>query len=257
MSEIGSLGGKRVLVVGGDGEIGRVICGLLADEGADVAVASLDCHAAIELAESLFNNSNRTAGYQVDITDPVAIGDVVAEMTGLWDGVDVLVNCAGILKTCAAEEFTAADWHAVVETNLTGAFFLSQAVGRAMIKNGGGGKIVHLSSVRAATGLAIGGFSAYGASKAGVHLLVKQLAAEWGRHQISVNAVAAGFVRTALSERALENEGFQNMIAARTPLGRVAEIREIANAAIFLCGPQSDFITGQVLYVDGGLSATQ
>jgi NAD(P)-dependent dehydrogenase (short-subunit alcohol dehydrogenase family) len=257
MSEIGPLSGKRTLVAGGDGEIGQVICGRLAGEGADVAIASRNPDAAAELAKSLSNSHNRTASYLADINDQNTIGNIVEEITGQWGGIDVLVNCAGVLKTSTAEEFSEADWRAVIETNLTGAFFLSQAVGRAMIKNGEGGKIVHLSSVRATVGLAIGGFSAYGASKAGLHLLVKQLAAEWGRHQISVNAVAAGFVRTKLSARALENEGFQNMIAARTPLGRVAEIREVANAAVFLSGPQSDFITGQILYVDGGLSATQ
>lgn len=257
MNEIGPLAGKRALVAGGDGEIGQAICGRLVADGADVAIASLDGTAATNLAASLSDGGNRTAGYQADITDQDVIGEIVGEITGQWGGIDVLVNCAGILKTSTAEEFSDGDWRAVIETNLTGAFFLSQAVGRAMIKNGEGGKIVHLSSVRATIGLGIGGFSAYGASKAGVHLLVKQLAAEWGRHQISVNAVAAGFVRTALSARALENEGFQNMIAARTPLGRVAEIREVANAAAFLSGPQSDFITGQIIYVDGGLSATQ
>lgn len=253
----GPLVGRRALVAGGDGEIGRVICAALAEEGADVAVASIDQDAATSLATSLSAGHNRTAGFQADLTDQAAATQLAESVAGEWGGLEVVVNCAGILKTGPAEELDAADWRAVVETNLSGAFFLSQAAARVMIKNGGGGKIVHLTSVRAALGLAIGGFAAYGASKAGVQLLVRQLAAEWGKHQISVNAVAAGFVKTALSARAVPDVNAQQMVTARTPLGRVADPREIANAVAFFAGPRSDFITGQVLYVDGGLTASQ
>jgi NAD(P)-dependent dehydrogenase (short-subunit alcohol dehydrogenase family) len=90
-----------------------------------------------------------------------------------------------------------------------------------------------------------------------VHLLIKQLASEWGKHQISINGVGSGFVRTALSEAALQNPDFANMVADRTPLGRVADIQEVANTAIYFAGPRSSFVTGQILYVDGGLSASQ
>lgn len=251
------LGGKRVLVAGGDGEIGSVISATLATDGADVAIAGLDGGAATSLAESLSNGRNRTAGYETDITDADSVHDLVERLNADWGGIDVLVNCVGVLKANAAEDFDAADWRTVVDVNLTGAFLLTQAVGRVMIKNAEGGRIVHLSSVRGSIGLAIGGFSAYGASKAGLHLLIKQLAAEWGKHQISVNGVGAGFVRTALSAAALENPDFANMVAARTPLGRVAEIQEVANAAVYLAGARSQFITGQIIYVDGGLTASQ
>ncbi|HEX4831702.1 MAG TPA: SDR family NAD(P)-dependent oxidoreductase [Trebonia sp.] len=246
--------GKRVLVAGGDGEIGRVICAGLAARGADIAVASIDAEAAEKLAASLATGANRVAAYQADITDQDKAEGLAREIAGQWGGIDVLVNCAGIMRVSPALEFRAPDWRAVVETNLNAAFFISQAVGRVMIA-GGGGRMVHLSSVRGTVGLAIGGFVAYGTSKAGLHLMIKQLAAEWGQHQVSVNGVAAGFVRTAMSAGA--GEGFQAMVAARTPLGRVAEISEIANATVYLAGPDASFITGQVLAVDGGLTATQ
>jgi NAD(P)-dependent dehydrogenase (short-subunit alcohol dehydrogenase family) len=251
------LRGRRTLIAGGDGEIGSVISASLAADGADVAIAGLDGDSATALAESLANGENRTTGYEADITDRDSVDGLVEKITDAWGGIDVLVNCVGILKVNTAEDFDAEDWRTVVDINLTGAFLLSQAVGRAMIKNGEGGRIVHLSSVRGSIGLAIGGFTAYGASKAGLHLLIKQLAAEWGRHQISVNGVGAGFVRTALSAAALQNPDFANMVAARTPLGRVAEIQEVANAAVYFAGPRSQFITGQILYVDGGLTASQ
>ena len=251
------LRGRRALVVGGDGDIGSAISAGLAADGADVAVAGIEAAAAARLADRLSTADNRTAGYRVDITDQASVDDLVGAVAAAWGGIDVLVNCAGMLKVNAAEDFDASDWRAVVDLNLTGAFLLSQAVGRNMIKNAEGGRIVHLSSVRGSIGLAIGGWAAYGASKAGLHLLIKQLATEWGRHQISVNGVASGFVRAGVSAKALEHEGFAAMVAARTPLGRVAEIQEVANTAIYLAGPRSSFITGQVLFVDGGLTASQ
>ncbi len=251
------LRGRRALVVGGDGDIGSAISAGLAADGADVAVAGIEAAPAARLAGQLSTADNRTAGYRVDITDQASVDDLVGAVASAWGGIDVLVNCAGMLRVNAAEDFDASDWRAVVDLNLTGAFLLTQAVGRNMIKNAGGGRIVHLSSVRGSIGLAIGGWAAYGASKAGLHLLIKQLATEWGRHQISVNGVASGFVRAGVSAKALENEGFAAMVAARTPLGRVAEIQEVANTAVYLAGPRSSFITGQVLFVDGGLTASQ
>jgi NAD(P)-dependent dehydrogenase (short-subunit alcohol dehydrogenase family) len=253
----GSLRDRRALVAGGYGEIGQVISKRLAEGGADVAIAGLEKDPAVKLAEQLSNGSNRTVGYQVDVTDREAVERLVEDVTGLFGGIDILVNCTGVLRVAPAEDFSEADWRAVIDTNLLGAFWLSQSVGRVMIKSGEGGRIVHLSSVRGSVGLAMGGFTAYGASKAGVHLLTRQLAAEWGRHKISVNSVGAGFVRTKLSANATQDEGLNQMVAARTPLGRVAEVDEIAKAAVYLATEQSSFITGQILYVDGGLTATQ
>lgn len=252
-----SLAGKRVLVAGGDGEIGSVISAGLAADGADVAIAGLEADSCRAVADRVATGANRIAGYGFDTTDPDSVDGLVDAITQDWGGLDVLVNCVGVLKVNAAENFDAAEFRSVVDINLTGAFLLSQAAGRAMIKGGDGGRIVHMTSVRAHVGLAIGGFAAYGASKAGVHLLIKQLASEWGKHQIAVNGVGAGFVRTALSEAALANPDFANMVAARTPLGRVAEIQEVANTAIYLASPRSSFVTGQIIYVDGGLSASQ
>jgi NAD(P)-dependent dehydrogenase (short-subunit alcohol dehydrogenase family) len=251
------LRGRRALVAGGYGEIGSAVSTRLAEAGADVAIVGRERGPAVELAERLSTGTNRTVGYQVNITAHGAVERLVDDVAGLFGGIDILINCTGVLRVAPAEDFSEGDWRIVIDTNLLGAFWLSQSVGRVMIKNGTGGRIVHLSSVRGSVGMTRGGFSAYGASKAGVHLLTKQLAAEWGQHRISVNSVAAGFVRTKHSENVVQDEGLNQMVAARTPLGRVAEVGEIADAAIYLASERASFITGQILYVDGGLTATQ
>lgn len=250
------LTGQRVLVAGGDGEIGSVIAETLAADGADVAIAGIELGPAKEVAERLSTEDNRTAAYQFDVRDAASVSDLAASLEEDWGGIDVLVNSVGILSVGPSDQFAAEEFRKVVDINLTGAFLLSQAAGKLMI-GGHGGRIVHLTSVRAILGLNVGGWSAYGASKAGVHLLIKQLATEWGPHQISVNAVGSGFVRTALNEALMQNQDFASMVAARTPLGRIAELQEIANAAAYLASPRSSFVTGQIIYVDGGLSASQ
>ncbi len=253
----GTLRGRRVLVAGGEGEIGAVISETLAADGADVAIAGIELGPCKEVAERLATGDNRTSAHQFDITDPASVDQLATDLTESWGGIDVLVNCAGILSIGPSDTFDPEQFRKVVDVNLTGAFLISQAAGKMMIAGGNGGRIVHLTSVRAILGLNVGGWSAYGSSKAGVHLLVKQLATEWGPHQISVNAVGSGFVRTALNQALLQNQDFASMVAQRTPLGRVSEIQEVANAAAYLASPRSSFVTGQILYVDGGLSASQ
>jgi NAD(P)-dependent dehydrogenase (short-subunit alcohol dehydrogenase family) len=135
--------------------------------------------------------------------------------------------------------------------------FQAQAAARHMIQGGAGGKQVHLGSVRTLLALRGRGYAAYCAAKGGLALLCKQLAAEWAPHQINVNVVAPTFVRTQQVAAMLADAAFYNALVARVPLGRIAETDDVRNAVLFFVSPASDFITGQTLYLDGGITATQ
>ncbi|MGH3758541.1 SDR family NAD(P)-dependent oxidoreductase [Actinophytocola sp.] len=245
---------QRVLVVGGYGGLGAVICEQFAERGASVAIAGRSLDKATELAEKLAGNGATTLPLALDVTDSASIDAAVAAVVDAWGGLDVLVNSASTLVTVPAEHFDDDQWEGVVRANLVGAFLLSKSVGRYLLAHGGG-RIIHLSSVRGDAGGRMG-FSAYGASKAGVNLLVKQLATEWGGRGVTVNAVAPGFMRTDFVEAAQRNEQFVARLRQRIPIGRFAEPEEVASAVVYLATPLARFINGQVVYVDGGVTAS-
>ena len=244
----------NVLVVGGYGGLGAVICEQFAEQGAKVAIAGRSAEKAAELAEKLRANNATALGLTLDVTDQTSIDAAVEAVKGAWGGIDVLVNSASKLITVPAEHFDAGQWADVVNANLVGAFLLSQSVGRHMLERGSG-RIIHLSSVRGDAGGRMG-FSAYGASKAGVNLLVKQLATEWGGRGVTVNAVAPGFMRTDFVEAAQQNPQFVARLQQRIPVGRFAEPEEVASAVLYLAQPLARFVNGQVIYVDGGVTAS-
>jgi NAD(P)-dependent dehydrogenase (short-subunit alcohol dehydrogenase family) len=240
-----TLRGKTAFVPGGYGGLGVAICQGLAKQGARVIVAGRDAAKARALASKI-----KGEAVALDVRHVDAIRKTVAEL----GRVDIFVNCTGVQREEALAEVSEQAWDEVVGTNLKAAMFLAQAVARRQKR---GGKQVHLLSVRARLGLRGRGYSAYCSAKGGLAMLVRQHACELGPRGICVNGVAPTVVRTAMGAHWLKNPKTRAWLEERIPLGRVAEPEDVVGAVLFFCAPASDYVTGQILYVDGGITASQ
>jgi len=249
------LDGKVALVAGGAGGIGSAICEGLAAFGAAVVVCGRTGAKAEALAAQIEAAGGRAWGAELDILDVEGVRQFVSQVADRSGKVDVLVNCVGTHKETPAEDYAEADWDRVFDVNLKAAFFLSQAVARVQIPKGGG-KHIHISSVRSLLGIHRG-YASYCSSKGGMNLMIKQLATEWAKYNITVNGIAPTFTRTELVKAYLEDPDFYDPLVARIPLGRICEPVDLAALAIYLAAPASDFISGQIIFADGGLTATQ
>ena len=245
--ELFRLTGKTAFVPGGYGAIGTAICRGLAGAGARVIVAGRDVKKAAALAGKLGRGAK---GVALDVEDVAAIRRVVAAL----GRIDILMNCVGMQREQLLADVTEEAFDAIYRTNLRAAMFLAQAVAKRQKR---GGKQVHLLSVRAQLGLRGRGYSAYCSTKGGLAMLIRQHAAELGRRGICVNGIAPTVVRTKMGAHWLKNPKTRAWLEERIPLGRVAEPADCVGAALFFCSPASDYVTGQILYLDGGITASQ
>jgi len=243
------LGGKTALVTGGSRGIGRAIGLRLATQGADVAFTYRgNTEAATATTADIEALGRRALAIQADAADGEAADGVVKAVLEAFGTVDILVNNAGITRDDLIMRMSADAWRSVLETNLFGAFWMTKAVTRPMLK-ARSGRIINITSVSGQAGQT--GQANYSAAKAGLIGLTKASARELASRTITVNAVAPGFVLTELTQDL--PEALQAEITARTPLGRFGTTEEIANAVAFLASDEAAYITGQVLAVDGGL----
>ncbi|WP_437728954.1 SDR family NAD(P)-dependent oxidoreductase [Sorangium sp. So ce861] len=246
------LKGQVALVTGAARGLGNACALALAHAGADVALGLREIGSAGELVEAIRALGRRALPLQMDVTRTAEIRSAVAEAIRHFGRIDILVNNAGIGPPNPAEDVTEEDFDLTVAVNLKGTFFVSQEVGRTMIKNRSG-KIVNLSSQAGFVGLPTE--SVYCMTKAGIAHLTKCLAVEWARYGINVNAVAPTFIRTPGTVKWLKDEAFRDDLLSRIPLGRVGEPVDVAGAVVFLASPAASLITGTTLLIDGGFTA--
>jgi NAD(P)-dependent dehydrogenase (short-subunit alcohol dehydrogenase family) len=261
MTDIGGffrLDGKVALVTGGYGGIGSAVCRSLSSAGARVAVAGRDAGKATDCASAIRDAGGEAEPAVFEALNATDTRRMVDEVAARWGRLDILVNTVGGNQRAElADDVTEEGFEHVLRLNLTSAMFQSQAAARHMIAGGRGGKQVHIGSVRSLLALRGKGFSAYCASKGGLSILCKQLAAEWAPHNITVNMISPTFVRTPQGERFLTDPAFYQSVVGRIPLGRIGETNDVVGAVLFFASPASNFVTGQTLYLDGGITATQ
>jgi len=245
------LGGRVAIVTGTSRGLGQYMALALAKAGADLVLTSRD-HERLVLFESEIKALGRRAlSLELDVRSHESIEKMVASAEAAFGHVDILVNNAGCNVRKPALEVTWEDWNVILDTNLRGGFFVSQAVARGMIARGYG-RIINIGSVTSVAGYA--GLAPYGASRGGIRQLTMSLADDWGKYGVNVNCLAPGWFRTEQNKILYENKEWVEYLCDRIPLKRPGQPQDLDAAVVFLAAESSRYITGQTLLVDGGIS---
>lgn len=248
------LEGKKAIVTGGTRGIGRAIAAIYVEHGANVIIVGTNEERGQEACESLkahkINPDQVVEFRKLDVANHEAVVEFGKQVTEKWGEIDIIVNCAGITRDKLMIKIKEEDWDAVLDTNLKSVYNMSHVFLRGMIKNRGG-KIINITSVVGFMGNP--GQVNYAASKAGMIGLTKSLAKEVASRNIAINCIAPGFIETDMTGQL--NDAQKESILKSVPMGRLGSAREIANAALFLASGESNYITGQVITVDGGMTS--
>ncbi len=245
-----SLTGRCAVVTGGSRGIGAAIAQALLQAGAAVALLGRDAQT-LSATRAHLAASGTVLIQVADVCGPEQAQSAIEQAASQLGGLDILINNAGIEQLCASLDVTEALWDRILDTNLKGAFFCAQAAARLM--PGHGGSIVNICSLTSEVG--VPGATAYTSSKSGLLGLTRALAAEWASRGIRVNGIGPGYFRTALTEGFYQDRAWEQAALAKIPQGRFGRLEELGGAAVFLCSQAASYITGQVLYVDGGYLA--
>ncbi len=244
--------GRRALVTGSSRGIGLGLARGLVEAGCSVVLHGRDTGTLERAAAELAGNGARVHQAAFDVTDSSAVEAGVAALEAELGPLDILVNNAGVQHRAPLLEFPDEAWHRVIETNLTSAFLVRRAVARGMVERGRG-KIINIASLMADLGRA--DIAPYAASKGGLKMLTRGMCADWGPSGVQVNAIGPGYFQTELTAALVADPEFDAWLRKRTPAGRWGRPEELVGALRFLASPASDFVNGQIVYVDGGLSA--
>lgn len=255
------LDGRVAFIPGGYGDIGTALAWGLAAAGAQVAIAGRDGKKAEALAAALREAGHAAVGLAMDAHRVADIQRCVDDVLRHFGHLDLLINCVGIQREERMTEVSEAAFDEVVQVNLKAAMFMAQACARAQITAVQAGRTpgrqLHILSVRAQLGMRDRGYSAYCATKGAMVMLIKQHAVEICSHGITVNGVAPTVVIGEMARHWMDNPEVRDRLLQRIPLGRAADPLDVVGPVLFFCSPASGFVTGQVMYLDGGLTATQ
>lgn len=247
------LKGKTAMITGGSGALGQAMAQGLAEYGANIVLTARTKSKLDEAVTALKPTGVKVLAIACDTLIEDQCVRAVDEAVQTFGRIDILVTAAGIARRYPAEEFPVNSFTEVINTNVTGAFLICKAVGQQMIKQGSG-KIINVSSVRANNGHPLG-YAAYAASKGAINAMTRQLSSEWAKYNINVNAIAPTVVVTALTKEIFDDPQKSAIFTDRIPFGRAAVAGELIGTTLYLASAASDFITGQVVYVDGGCVA--
>jgi gluconate 5-dehydrogenase len=247
-----SLTGRLALVTGSSMGIGHALARGLGRAGAGIVLNGRDAARVAAAADALTAEGLTVHQAAFDVTQGDAVRRAVDRVEAEIGAIDILVNNAGIQRRMPLDTFPEETWHEIVRTNLDSVFLVSQAVARYMIPRRRG-SIINICSVQSELGRP--GIAPYTATKGAVKMLTKGMAIDWGKHGIRVNGIGPGYFNTALNAALVADEAFSGWLTGRTPLGRWGEVEELVGASVFLASDAAGFVTGHILYVDGGVTA--